>query len=432
MPKHAFDIFISYKRNQKPAAEWLANRFREKGFRVWWDADLVSGANFIMIIKELIENSRLCVVLWDQDALRSDYVVSEALIGHQKNKYKPFLLDNDLVLPPPFTAIHAESLHDWESAQENAGKRAVTSVETILADPGELSDNDDPIEEIQDWMLIERSRNPKDFEKHLRQFGPDGLFSARAIEGSSRLRAREKQPLTIAEQDRQKLFERTVPVPSGTFLMGTPQSETRVEFEYERPPWSVALHPFRMGRGPVTFAEYGAFSHATNRPTPDDCLWGRTDRPVINVSPEDALAYCDWLSEKTELNVRLPSESEWEFAARAGSQTVYAHGEYWADNICNGAMAHGRVSKIGNFGENGFGLVDMIGNVWEICADKWSDSHDGASSVGMPRIEGEEDLSVIRGGAWDSKPELLRPAMRWMCRNDAKAPNIGFRIAFSN
>lgn len=433
MDRFAFDIFISYKRSQRDAAKWLADQLTENGLRVWWDADLVAGDNFIMIIKELIEKSRLCVVLWDQDAVRSDYVVSEALIGHQKGRYKPFtLVGPELTLPPPFTAIHAGDISNWKTSPEVVAESVISSVRQLLRDDVKLINNNDPIPDIREWVRIDNSRNLVDFEKYLQKFGEEGLFFELATERSARLRARQATPHSRADQNQQRLLESTVRFDGGTFMMGTPDADTRVRYEEERPQHLVKLAPFRIGRAPVTFDEYAAFCEDMGRSIPDDNLWGRTNRPVVNVSVEEAMEYCRWQSDQTGLEVRLPSEAEWEFAARDGAQTIYPWGDLWENAKCNGAMIEGRVAKVGAFGHSSYGLADMLGNVWEYCADHWTDTHDGASGDGRPRTDGEPDLVPIRGGAWDSKPDQLRPAMRWMSTRHNKSTNTGFRIAVSD
>lgn len=123
-----------------------------------------------------------------------------------------------------------------------------------------------------------------------------------------------------------------VVVPAGRFMMGSAEGEAR-SYGDERPRHEVTIaRPFALGRYPVTFAEYDRFCEATGRKRPGDEGWGRGRRPVINVSWEDATAYCAWLSQETGKTYRLPSEAEWEYACRAGTSTAY----WWGDDIGKG------------------------------------------------------------------------------------------------
>ncbi|MGV0035692.1 MAG: formylglycine-generating enzyme family protein, partial [Candidatus Azotimanducaceae bacterium WSBS_2022_MAG_OTU7] len=188
--------------------------------------------------------------------------------------------------------------------------------------------------------------------------------------------------------------------------------------------------PFALGKTEVTFAEYDAFAQATNRALVDDEGWGRESRPVINVNWDDATAYASWLSDKTGQRYRLPSESEWEYAAWAGSTTKYS----WGDSInCRQAQYdcgnEGKTEVVGSFSANPFGLYDMHGNVWEWTQDCWNGSYSGAPANGSAWTSGDCSRRVLRGGSWIDRPDLLRSANR--DRNDTsdRYRFYGFRLA---
>jgi formylglycine-generating enzyme required for sulfatase activity len=184
----------------------------------------------------------------------------------------------------------------------------------------------------------------------------------------------------------------------------------------------------------VTFDEYDKFAEASGKPKPDDNGWGRGKRPVINVSWEDAVAYAQWLSSETGKHFRLPSEAEWEYAARAGTTTDY----YWEgqgeakDFAWFSENAENKTHSVGELKPNAFGLYDMSGNVWEWVQDCWHDNYDQASGDGLAwqaQNNGNCPRRVLRGGSWHSTPDRLRSAIRLGNMPDFYNINIGFRLA---
>ena len=225
-------------------------------------------------------------------------------------------------------------------------------------------------------------------------------------------------------------------VPSGSFMMGAPPSEEG-RWSVEDPRHRVAIGaPFAVGVCPVTFDEWDACASAggCGGYRPDDEGWGRGRRPVINVSWDDAQSYAAWLSRETGEAYRLLSESEWEYAARAGTETRY----WWGDDIgCNCANCDGcgsrwdddRTAPVGSFAANGFGLHDIHGNVWEWVQDCWNDSYAGAPGDGSARESGICSVRVIRGGSWNNDPRLLRAAARLRLVAGNRYIVAGFRVA---
>jgi len=186
-------------------------------------------------------------------------------------------------------------------------------------------------------------------------------------------------------------------IPAGTFRMGEKQSVHEVSVE-----------SFAMGRYPVTFAEYDYFCEATNREKPNDRGWGRDNRPVINVSWYDAVAYTEWLSEQTGQQYRLPTEAEWEYAARAGTET-----DYWWGNDIDKTKANynsnlGHTSPVGDYDANPFGLYDTSGNVWEWTCSEFTYEYNGKEKQCVT----EASRLSIRGGSWDDFARDVRSAGR--------------------
>lgn len=218
-----------------------------------------------------------------------------------------------------------------------------------------------------------------------------------------------------------------VVIAAGSFQMGS-------RTEYEGPVHRVTIaKPFAIGRREVTFEEWDQCVAAGGcKHKPDDRGWGRGDRPVINISWSDAKAYVAWLSEKTGKTYRLPSEAEWEYAARGGTDTTY----WWGADIGSG-QANCRdcgkggslqTSPVGSFKANPFGLYDTAGNVAEWMEDCWNDSYRGAPTNGSAWTSGQCNLRVLRGGAFDSQAKYLRSASRFRYDNDVRYVSNGLRL----
>ena len=229
-----------------------------------------------------------------------------------------------------------------------------------------------------------------------------------------------------------------VVLPTGSFRMGSPASETGRGGD-EGPVRTVTINKrIAMGKYEVTFADYERFTTATSRARPIAQNWGRGTRPVINVSWSDAKAYAAWLSEQTGKRYRLPSESEWEYAARAGTETAYS----WGDSIgCSqaryGRRAGGECSNsldgtvpVGSFAANAFGLFDMHGNVREWVEDCYHNNYEGAPTDGRAWTSGcgSDVRAVVRGGSWGNFPRYLRAAARHRNSPSYRFSGYGFRL----
>ena len=233
-----------------------------------------------------------------------------------------------------------------------------------------------------------------------------------------------------------------VVIPAGEFTMGSPEDEPERR-DTEGPQVEVRIKKFALGIYAVTFDEYDAFCRDTDRELPADEDWGRARYPAINVSWPDAQVYCEWLSEKTGAEYRLPSEAEWEYACRAGTETPF----WWGDTITpdqanyDGSVAYNggvtgewrrRTLPVQSFEPNHWKLYQVHGNVWEWCADDWFGSHDDASVEGKPRglESGRNNRNkVLRGGSWNFDPNDLRSAFRNNDVPDGQYNCVGFRVA---
>ena len=196
-----------------------------------------------------------------------------------------------------------------------------------------------------------------------------------------------------------------VTIPAGSFQMGADYAF----YDYVQPIHTVWIRSFALSKYEITFEEYDAFTDATDRERTDDAGWGRGQRPVINISWHDAVAYTQWLSSQTGESYRLPSEAEWEYATRAGTTTMYSWGKDIGRNRanCDGCGSQWDAEKtapVGSFSANRWGLHDVHGNVAEWVQDCWNWNYKGAPPDGSAWESGDCDERVVRGGSWSSEP----------------------------
>lgn len=232
-----------------------------------------------------------------------------------------------------------------------------------------------------------------------------------------------------------------VSIPGGSFQMGSDNSGD------EQPIHRVTLAAFSMSKTEITFAQWAACvadngcSHE-----PDDELWGRGDRPAIHVSYNEIIQqYIPWLNRVTGGNYRLPSEAQWEYAARANSTSEYPWGNTAShnyanygqdkadDGVCCGGLIQGKdrwlkTAPVQSFSPNAFGLYDMHGNVWEWTQDCWNNHYMGAPDSGEAWLKGICSMRVLRGGSWYVNSDILRSSNRFRTSVSNHDGNIGFRL----
>jgi formylglycine-generating enzyme required for sulfatase activity len=215
-------------------------------------------------------------------------------------------------------------------------------------------------------------------------------------------------------------------LPGGMFTMG----ENESSYDDEKPAHEVSVGAFSIGQYPVTFEEYDRFCEATRREKPSDWEWGRGTRPAIEVSWEDAAAYCEWLCEQTGAHYRLLTEAEWEYACRAGSATRYCFGDdepSLSDYAWYSENAEGKTHPVGEKRPNDWHLYDMHGNVDEWVRD-WYGSY-SAESQTNPSGPEQGSGRVIRGGSWSNDAGSCRSAYRNGWRPGFRYRALGFRLA---
>jgi len=294
------------------------------------------------------------------------------------------------------------------------------------------------------WEVATEKNTPEAYQKYQNDF-PQGRHYAEAEERIKKLRTPAAPEFMVL-------------VRGGTFEMGDVLGDG---FDYDKPVHTVTLSDFYLGKTEVTFDEYDAYCTATGRDKPSDSGWGRGKRPAINVSWLDAVAYCNWLSERQGLKkvytisgstvtadwsadgYRLPTEAEWEYAARGGGKRVrFGNGKDVADpaeiNFDGSASYKTTYSRTGEHrsktvpvgslnSPNALGLHDMSGNVFEWCWD-WYGTYPTRAETN-PTGPGSGSSRVVRGGSWTIGPAGVRVASRSSRAPAFRVPAIGFRLA---
>lgn len=220
-------------------------------------------------------------------------------------------------------------------------------------------------------------------------------------------------------------------LPAGVAQIGSAANSLNTD---ETPRHKVTLKSFAIGSYEITFDDYDRFAAATGRTLPGDRRWGRSKRPVINVSWDDAVAYTRWLSEQTGHRYRLPSEAEWEYAGGAGADTFYWWGNNSGENHaacfnCGSAWDGRQTAPVGSFAANAFGLYDTAGNVLEWVADCRHENYQGAPADGSVWSGGDCARHIARGGAYDSPADNLRIQKRGYFASATRLDNLGLRVA---
>ncbi|BAY60346.1 serine/threonine protein kinase [Calothrix brevissima NIES-22] len=224
-----------------------------------------------------------------------------------------------------------------------------------------------------------------------------------------------------------------VQIPGGTFMMGSPAEEAGRR-DNESPQHQVTVPGFFMGKYPVTQAQYQAIMG--NNPS----RFKGESKPVEQVSWDDAVEFCQKLSQKTGRTYRLPSEAEWEYACRAGTTTPFYFGETITTDLVNyngnypyasapKGLYRQQTTDVGKSPPNSFGLYDMHGNIWECCLDKYHKNYEGAPTDGSAWLSGNDsDSQLLRGGSWLYLAGYCRSTNRYGYTRVNRSADVGFRV----
>lgn len=477
------EIFVSYNREDLKIAQTIVDGLIAEGFDVWMDMNLQAGENYDEITEDRLHKARAVVVLWSSRSVKSRWVRAEATIGARKNTLVPLMIEA-CDRPVMFELIQTTDLCGWAGDRNDpAWLNFIEVIKKRLATAPAASKGSESRGGGPAPTKARKRVKPPATRKEKRSGGgmltavvltflfgmvsaagiyilrpdlvapvltqlaavaaPEADASTAETEAPVALAAidplpeepvvepepvaevpAETAPVTFRECD---MCPDMINIPGGTFLMGAPEEEL-ARNTWEGPQRKVAMAPYAIGATEVTYDQWDACvaDGGCGAYSPTAAAQGRGSQPVAKVSWKDAQAYVKWLSKKTGRVYRLPSEAEWEFAARAGADTPFWWGPlYDAEKAGAGTSPQSATA----LPANALGLMGVSGNVREWVADCYVNTFANAPLDGRSVEVAACKLRVLRGGSYKSTPAELRIAAR--ARNDAAVRDdlTGFRVA---
>jgi formylglycine-generating enzyme required for sulfatase activity len=488
----AHDVFISHSARDKPIADAVCAKLESRGIRCWIaPRDIAPGMEWGAAIISAIDHARVMLLVFSANANSSPQIsreveraVSKGLIVMpvRVEDVKPagnleYFLGTphwlDAITPPFENHLDriADSAKFWFEQLKTDLATPATPPPTTAA-PGQSAPARDesrvapiPAPTPAPTAIAPAPSHPKWIVPAIvvAIFGAAAFFGARyAVAPKQVAREQPAQPSAAATSPNQAnaaapqpnampasreslapgrefrdcgVCPEMVVIPAGSFTMGSPQSEPG-RLPDEGPQHNVTIgYPLAVAKFPVMRHQYARFASETARASNQwqNAGFRQTPKdPVVKVSWDDAKAYVAWLSKKTGHSYRLLSESEFEYASRAGTTTAYWWGND-AGDVCSHANArecgHDGTVPVGSYPANAFGLHDTAGNVWQWTEDCWNASYAGAPADGTARTAANCEQHVIRGGSWAFVGKHLRSASRARNFTNARVFGVGFRVA---
>ena len=305
-------------------------------------------------------------------------------------------------------------------------------------------------EEVEEWIREEMNRRAEyEARYEARQARDTAEQRQRDAQDRARRAAEANLPRVQINGDQlilhlvPDLFTTLIRIPDGEFLMGSDSKRDPEARADEQPQHRVHLSDYFIAQSPITNYQYQIFKDATEprklgETTRWQCPPGKEKHPVVNISWDEATAFCMWLSQETGVIFRLPTEAEWEKAARgpstgSGAGRIFPWGDVWETNRANIGDAHVGTTPVGQFSPEGdslYGIVDMSGNVWEWCADRYGENEYKSRKKVIRNPYGPEEGEgvVVRGGAFDKSVKHARCANRNWYYPFNRRRDVGFRL----
>jgi len=434
------DIFISYASEDIAETNKLAHALETQGWSVWWDRSIPIGKGYEKTIEAALNEAKCVIVIWSKISVKSEWVRAEA--AEARNQGKLFPLNIDGSKPPlVYRALQTADFSYWSNDETSiAFQQLVSNIRSYIeeSDSVEKDDTNDfsgkariksgTVSSSEQAFLTMNKHKSKKWLASI-----SAILLLPLLIGGVLLEP--KKPIFALKRIIDNMFFSSEPViepemvtiPKGCFQMGSPESDLdRVSDETLH---KVCVDSFKIGIYEVSNKEYDQLCKS------EDC---RHDSDLANlpanyVSWEDATAYAEWLAGKTGKDYRLPTEAEWEYAARGNKrpQTRYPWGDEIGNNKANcngcGSQQYHNATPIGSFAANDFGLYDTVGNVREWTCSLYKKTYDGFES-NCADIQASK-RRINRGGDYHSPTESVRSAGRLWNQPGQRNGTLGFRLA---
>lgn len=389
-------IFISHAHEDRQVAQRLAGDLRKHGHNVWIAPDSIEpGESWISAIDRGLHGSGVFLALLSPAAVRSSWVKSETRVAIQLEHQKKMR-----VLPVMLKSCDISDLSTF-----------ITSYQIISFS--------NRYEKALPELLVELGSSRARMAAQ--------TIARRLNSGNGK--TRWSKQVTIEVPIRMELLR----VPAGSFWMGSHPDRDEDAQENEQPRHRVKLTDFYIARKPITNTQYAMFAQATQRDF--KLVEGKEDHPAVNVSWHDAVAFCAWLSQLTGFQVNLPTEAEWEKAARGTDGRIYPWGDDFEakrlNSYENGIRCTTPAGKYSPNYDSPYGIADLCGNVWEWCADWYADDEYARRAKTRsidPMGPDAGTLKVLRGGAFDFNKSAVRCAYRAAASPFEHSYDYGFRV----
>ncbi len=481
------DIFICYSRQDASIADRLMQRFQEAGWNVFIDKQTHVGRRWHKEIEQKLHATKAVVVLWSANSRDSDYVLEEAEYGKRKDILFPAFIEQ-VETPYGFSRIQTADLTGWKGSEDSPDIMQLMNALRLHLNVS--SPKVDTVECVDPIQLVPPTPTEPDTTKHekteishtwtpmkkivmvsvLVSFGfiifpfvewvtgiddsIDGAVTPFDESNAEVAKASSTKTSSDTTQTPESVFPNNeflptmVPIPAGSFIMGEQDEEfiksiSNNDKKYYGIPGKTIEIPelFYLSKHEITYAQYDHYiqqEQHNNRKIrkPEAATGGRGQQPVVTVDWYEAKAYTTWLSDQFNASCRLPTEAEWEYAARAGSDKAYP----WGDNIgvnnancrkCGSQWDGEQAAPVGSFKANTYGLYDMSGNVWEWTSSNWRDQFDGNEQLSNVDVA-DDQLRVLRGGSWFNHPDHVRSSLRNDLTPDDRSYDFGFRVLCSS
>jgi len=398
------DIFIGYASDDQARVEPLARALQAQGWSVFWDSEILPSETWREVIDKELGAAKSIVVVWTKNSVSKRWVIEEADEGASRNILIPVLMDpiTQVKIPRGFRELQCADLAQWKGGTEESSFRQLVKSVSRKAGPPPIQKPEVQEEESRETG----SRKTDDFLSVIgkKVVVPLAVVAIAVliimwfVQTRREITGKDGAPMVL--------------VPAGEFIMGSNDGE-----EDEKPERRVTLDTFYMDKYEVSTRVYAAFLQATGRARPDDwskqvALVGSGDRPVVNVTWHDADAYC------RQYGKRLPTEAEWEKAARETDGRTYPWGNEEPTNqhaLFNARWnGYGTLATVESYeaGKSPYGLYHMAGNVWEWVADWYDEDYYQKTPDRNPKGPSTGNTKVLRGGSWLDEPRVVRSADR--------------------